>query len=250
MMHAEAAHDEVFADVALHLQDLVLDSTDMDQFLGDLALYSAARLSSPGTQLYCGVAVERKKKPTAAAGSDPSVRMLHQLLNKYGDGSGLTAMRRAAPVLIPDAGKEKRWPEYAAALVRQGFSSAVSLPLALDEDASGALSLYCGQRHGFSSEDIAAAQAFTAQVSKSLRVALRIDKLQDVREGMSAAMKSRTVIDLATGAIMAQNRCSQREAFNVLLLASNTRNKKLKDVAAAVITSVSGSSKTFTYFDE
>ena len=46
MAHAEAANDEVFADVALHLQDLVLDSADVDEFLRDLAGYAAARLSS------------------------------------------------------------------------------------------------------------------------------------------------------------------------------------------------------------
>jgi AmiR/NasT family two-component response regulator len=67
---------------------------------------------------------------------------------------------------------------------------------------------------------------------------------------MSAAMQSRTVIDLATGAIMAQNRCSQAAAFQVLREASNSRNVKLRDVAATVVSSVAGGTDTFTYFDE
>jgi GAF domain-containing protein len=248
--HAEAAHDEVFADVALHLQDLVLDSASVDQFLRDLASYSAGRLSSPDREIFCGVAVERHKKAMAIAGSDPCIRILDQLQTKHGDGPGITAMRTKETVLVPDVSREKRWRAYASALSGQGLFSAVSLPLALGEDTRGALSLYCGRPQAFTGEDIATARAFSGQVSKSLRLALRIGKLQDSRDSMSAAMKSRTVIDLATGTIMALSRCSQHQAFTVLLEASNTRNLKLKEVAANVVASIAGSSGTSTYFDE
>ncbi|HET7784088.1 GAF and ANTAR domain-containing protein [Pseudarthrobacter sp. GA104] len=250
MAHAEAANDEVFADVALHLQDLVLDSADVDEFLRDLAGYAAARLSSPDREVFCGVAVERHKKATAIAGSDPCIRTLDQLQDKYGYGPGITAMRTTDTVLVSDVSQEKRWPAYASALSRQGLFSAVSVPLVLGEDIRGALSLYCRRLQAFSSEDIATARAFSGQVSKSLRLALRIGRLQDTRDSMSAAMKSRTVIDLATGAIMAQSHCSQHQAFSVLLQASNTRNMKLKDVAATVVASIPGSSGISTYFDE
>lgn len=250
MAHAEAANDEVFADVALHLQDLVLDSADVDEFLQDLASYSAGRFSRPDREIRCGLTVERHKKATAIAGSDPCIRVLDQLQNKYGDGPGITAMRTTDTVLVPDVSQEKRWPAYANALSGQELFSALSVPLALGEDTRGALSLYCGRLQAFSSEDVATARAFAGQASKSLRLALRIGKLQDTRDGMSAAMKSRTVIDLATGAIMAQSRCSQHQAFSVLLQASNTRNMKLKDVAATVVASIAGSSGTTTYFDE
>ena len=250
MAHAEAANDEVFADVALHLQDLVLDSATVDEFLRGLASYSAGRFSSPDREIFCGIAVQRQKKATAIAGSDPCIRILDQLQNKHGDGPGITAMRTKDTVLVPDASQEKRWPAYTSALSGQGLFSAVSVPLALGEGTCGALSLYGGQPQAFSSEDTATARAFSGQVSKSLRLALRIGKLQDIRDSMSAAMKSRTVIDLATGAVMAQSRCSQHQAFTVLLEASNTRNLKLKDVAATVVASITGSSGTSTYFDE
>ncbi|MEQ7737492.1 ANTAR domain-containing protein, partial [Escherichia coli] len=89
-----------------------------------------------------------------------------------------------------------------------------------------------------------------AQASKGLRLALRLQKLQDAKDGLNAAMRSRTVIDLATGAVMAHGRFSQAEAFKVLREASNTRNTKLRDVASGVVSSLSGSLETFTYFDE
>jgi AmiR/NasT family two-component response regulator len=63
-------------------------------------------------------------------------------------------------------------------------------------------------------------------------------------------MRSRTVIDMAIGAVMAENRCDRDTAFGILTGASSTRNVKLRDVAASVITSISGERHISTYFDE
>jgi AmiR/NasT family two-component response regulator len=63
-------------------------------------------------------------------------------------------------------------------------------------------------------------------------------------------MKSRTAIDIAVGVIMAQNRCSQAAAMEILRKASNSRNIKLRDVAAGVIQSISPDPELRTHFDE
>ena len=51
-------------------------------------------------------------------------------------------------------------------------------------------------------------------------------------------MQSRTMIDLSIGIIMAQNRCSQEEAFELLKAASSTRNIKLHSVATSIVDSL------------
>jgi AmiR/NasT family two-component response regulator len=61
-------------------------------------------------------------------------------------------------------------------------------------------------------------------------------------------MQNRTVIDLACGVIMAQNRCSQEEAMALLMQASSNRNQKLRVLAAEVLGRVSSGSVT-THFD-
>lgn len=48
---------------------------------------------------------------------------------------------------------------------------------------------------------------------------------------------------------MAENRCSRETAFEILTKASSTRNIKLREVAAAVIASISGEKEIKTYFD-
>ena len=43
------------------------------------------------------------------------------------------------------------------------------------------------------------------------------------------------MINLATGILMAQSRCSQSEAFDLLSKVSNTRNVKLRIVAEEIL---------------
>jgi AmiR/NasT family two-component response regulator len=47
---------------------------------------------------------------------------------------------------------------------------------------------------------------------------------------------------------MAQNRCSQQEAFELLKAASSTRNSKLRNVAAAVVNAL-GQGPAETHYD-
>jgi GAF domain-containing protein len=250
MVAAEVSEYEVFTDVAQYLQDLVLDSPEVEQFLGELAVYSAARLSGPGRTVSCGISLVRKKKTATTASSSPCARLMEQLQHQYGDGPCLAAMRGMVTVLVPDLRLEDRWPAYVQGAGGLGILSVVGVPLPLEGPSQAVLNLYSEQPHAFTGQAIARAEAFAEQASKGLQLALRLGQLQETRDDMKAAMKSRTVIDLATGAIMAKNRCSQNTAFKVLLHVSNTQNIKLNEVAARVVSSISGAGGTSTYFDE
>jgi AmiR/NasT family two-component response regulator len=55
------------------------------------------------------------------------------------------------------------------------------------------------------------------------------------------------VIDVATGIIIAQNRCTQEEAIELIKKASSNRNVKLRVVAQAIVESAGGG-QVQTYF--
>ena len=57
-------------------------------------------------------------------------------------------------------------------------------------------------------------ETYSYHASKALRLAVRISQLAEAKTNLAAALESRTTIDLATGAIMAQNRCSQETAID------------------------------------
>ncbi|MGK3647968.1 GAF and ANTAR domain-containing protein [Pseudarthrobacter enclensis] len=237
-------------DTAAALQEAVLDSKDVRAFLEELAALAAARLSTPDNTVHAGVTVLRHKRPQSVASSDATAAALDELQNGIGDGPCLTALKLKRTLLVPELDTETRWPRYSGIATGEGVHSILAIPLDLDGEADAVLNLYSGRRHGFPPEDAGTVEAFTAQAAGSLRLVLKIAQLNEVRRDLTAAMRSRTVIDMAIGAVMAQNRCDRDTAFGILTRASSTRNVKLRDVAASVITPISGERHISTYFDE
>jgi GAF domain-containing protein len=222
----------------------------VDTVLGELAAYAASRLGSRDETVSCGISLVRSRKSSTAAGSDPLARRMIRVEDSWGQGPGTAARETSATVRIPDLRLEDRWPDYTAAAAGWGVRSVLSVPLVLESPSRAVLSLYSPLANAFHGAATERAEAFAVQASKGLQLVLRMARLQDTRDELKAAMETRTVIDLATGAIMARNKCSQRAAFKVLLRASNTRNIKLHDVASQVVATLSGNSGAVTHFDE
>ncbi|MFJ5693938.1 ANTAR domain-containing protein [Arthrobacter sp. NPDC093125] len=231
------------------LQDLVLNSSDVEDFLHELAVVAASELSSPGQEVFCGVTLLRQKKAATIASSDDHARAMDEVQYAFDDGPCLTAIRESVTVHAPDLRHDDRWPEYAAAALKGGIGAMLAVPFLGEGDAKAGLNLYSTHAHGFSGDSIGRAEKFAIQANTSLRLALRIAQLTDARNDLTIAMKSRTTIDLAAGVIMAQNRCSQATAMAILKNASSARNVKLRDVAATVIASVSSDTAVTTHFD-
>jgi hypothetical protein len=120
----------------------------------------------------------------------------------------------------------------------------------LEDQTRAALNIYATNPASFTPADIILAENFADQASKTLRLALRIGRLRDARDDMAAAMESRAVIDMAVGVVMAQNRCTPEEAFAFLRSASNSRNTKLREVAASVVASIAGRTDVKAHFQE
>ena len=230
------------------LQDLVLESGDVEDFLRELASHSAANLSG-STKVMCSVTLVRRKKPATVATSESRVKRLDELQSGRNEGPCLSAIKEQATMHVPHVREESRWPVYMSAVWAEGIGSMLAVPVPLEGEASAALNLYAAGTHAFSGPGIADAESYAAQASKVLRMATRVAQLADDRRNLLAAMESRTVIDMAVGAIMAQNRCSQDAALKILRIASSSRNVKLRDVAAHVVTSVGKDPNVLTHFD-
>ncbi len=156
---------------------------------------------------------------------------------RFDDGPCLRAARENRTYLIRDFESEERFGEYIRAASGHGLRSALSVPIPLDGNASAALNLYSASTNAFDQNTIEATELLGREASRSLRTAVRIAHLTDKNENMHAAMTSRTVIDMAAGIIMSQNRCSHDAALHILKAASSGRNMKLRDVAAKVVAS-------------
>lgn len=134
----------------------------------------------------------------------------------------------------------QRQPSSEAGSPDEGSASTLRIPVVLDGESSAVVNLYSPRSGAFSGDDLEQAELMAAEASRALLLALRISRLSESREDLAAAMQSRTIIDMAVGSIMAQNRCGRDAAFKILRNTSNNRNQKIRDVASTVVASIAG----------
>ncbi|MCC3294397.1 GAF and ANTAR domain-containing protein [Arthrobacter sp. zg-Y411] len=227
--------------VAAELQALILETESMEYFLEAFAA-RAAELFSTDADILVGVTLLRNKQGATVASSSDAARVLDEVQYGYGDGPCLRAARTGKTVLIQDVRTDPRWPEYADVIRDRGFHSILGVPLVLGNDGGAGLNLYAPEAEYFTEERIAAAEAFAGEASSALQLAVEIARHKNTAEHLRAAMEARTTIDLAVGIVMAQNKCSQDAAFEILRRASSNRNVKLRDLAERVVGSITSES--------
>ncbi|MDR7084872.1 prophage DNA circulation protein [Arthrobacter ginsengisoli] len=189
--------------------------------------------------------------------------MLDLVLDSTEPGSGvdgfLTQLSRlaASELSRPDhevscgiTVNRRKQPTSEAGSTGAAAASVLQIPVALDDATSAVVHLYSPRADAFSAEDLADAQQFVSDAAQALLLALRISQLTESRDNLAAAMQSRTTIDTAIGAVMAQNRCGRDDAFKILRNTSNNRNLKIRDVAAAVVASIAGDTDVTARFQE
>jgi len=230
------------------LQDLVLDSADVQEFLAGLVSVAANAFTGEYGDVFCAVTLLRPRLMITVASSSEQAQQMDEVQYGFDDGPCLRAAREGYIVHVPDFHTETRFPEYREAIASYGLRSALGIPIRLDKGASAGLDFYSTEPNTFDDQSIAVAEKIAREASRSLRLAVRIAQLSDEARNRQAAMESRTVIDMAVGAIMAQNRCTQDEAMTILRRASNGRNIKLKDLAADMMASLGQSTPIQTHF--
>jgi GAF domain-containing protein len=237
--------------VTAAVQTLVLETEAVHEFLDRLAHYAADRLSTPEQAVMCGITLVRDRTNATVASSSDRARAMDEVQYSFGDGPCLDAARHRHTNHVPDIDDEIRWPEYRTVIASHGLRSILSVPVPLDADGSSgcAINVYAETAHAFSATDIETTERLAEEAGDAVRIAVRIAHLSDTAAHLRAAMDSRTSIDLAAGIIMAQNRCSQETAVTILKAASSARNLKLRDLAGAVITSITADPTT-THFDQ
>lgn len=165
--------------------------------------------------------------------------------------AGLAAEELSSPEREVSCGiavERRKQPTLVAGSTGETSAGSLRIPLLLDADHSAVVSFYSAGP--FSGDDVEHAHHFAVEAARALLVALNCSQLRDSRDDLAAALQSRTIIDLAIGAIMAQNRCGREAAFKILRNTSNNRNLKIRDVARAVVASIAGDTDVTARFED
>jgi GAF domain-containing protein len=227
----EANHDNA--------QDLLLQDRSITEFLQHLALLGE-KLFGEDSEVPCALMSQRGNKPSTVASSSRTASLLDGGQTRAGEGPALHALATGDMVMVGDGSDDVRWAEYFRLTDALGFASVLAVPLRLGMEGVAVLTFYAQPRHFFTPERRRMVAVFVEQASRALEMAMRVARHQDATDNLRSAMESRTSIDIAVGIIIAQNRCTQDEAFTLLKSASNSRNTKLREVAESLIVQATG----------
>jgi GAF domain-containing protein len=232
----DSAHD--LTGTFERLQSLLLTVEQLEAFLQQLTVLAAGLVDPP---MSCGITVHRDGRPLTVASSDKRASGLDESQYAVGEGPCLHTLQTGQPVFIADTAEEMRWPRYLTAARDQGLRSSLSLPLTVRGATAGAMNSY-----GFDGPEMFTdpvrqrCEVFAGQASGALQLALGQVRDSELRDQLEQALSSRTVIDQAIGILMGQERCTADDAFALLRMRSQSSQRKLRDVAADLVTKVSG----------
>jgi len=211
-----------------------LGETDLKGVLDQVA--HLAKRTIPGADEVSVTLISDKDAHTAAYTGQLAL-VLDEWQYDKGYGPCLDASATHATLSLPDMSTEVRWPDWAAQALTAGSHSSLSVGLPIHERVTGALNVYATKPEAFDSDAIVLGQTFAGYAAVALANAHLYDAQASLAQQMQAAMQSRAVIEQAKGIIMSSRRCTADEAFAILTKLSQDTNRKLRDVAAALVAS-------------
>ena len=173
--------------------------------------------------------------PGVVAADGDWSRQLDELQYEEREGPCLDAVRTGNVFRVRDLVGEARWPFYAARAAAAGARSMASLPMSSEGRITGALNLYSRSPDALSAQDVAVGELVAAQAGVAMQVAASFFRHRDLADQLQSALTSRARIEQAKGALMGTRGISEDEAFALLVQLSQTSNRKLRDVAQAVV---------------
>ncbi|GAB3981783.1 GAF and ANTAR domain-containing protein [Plantactinospora veratri] len=224
-------------DAFAQLGRIRLNEMDLDGVLDQIA--RLARRTIPKAE-EVSVTLLRGNEAQTAAFTSRLALALDEWQYQRGHGPCLDAAQAGATLSLPDMATESRWPDWAAQARSKGVSSSLSIGLPVQEQVFGALNVYSTEPGAFDDDAVTSAETFAGYAAVALANAHLYDTTATLAQQMGMAMQSRAVIEQAKGIIMGERRCTADEAFAILTKVSQDSNRKLRDVAAALVDRASG----------
>ena len=220
-----------FVDVA----DTLIDEFDLVDFLHLVAYRTATLVGTASAGLL--LADERGRLEFMAA-SDENAKLLELFQLQASEGPCLEAFRTAQPVVNVDLGSAAdRWPHFAPRATAAGFTSVHAFPLRLRRQVIGALNVFgTPVGGGFDEADVPVVQALADIATIGLLQERAIRHGEILTEQLQGALNSRIIIEQAKGAVAQAHGVSVDEAFAMIRAFARRNNRRLTDLAHAIVT--------------
>lgn len=184
-----------------------------------------------------GVTAEGERGLTTAVFTDAEAPEIDQAQYVTGEGPCVEAFRTGEVLRINDTAGDSRWPEFSATAQQHGVRSTLSLPLRSGDEIIGALNLYSRTTANFAETD-QLVPVLVAHAASALSVLRTLEATRTLNAQLEQALSSRAVIEQAKGILMGRHGCDPDAAFTLLTRESQATNVKVRDLAGALVESV------------
>ncbi len=221
------------AEVFVELADTLIDDFDVVDFLHQVTIRCADVLgvSAAGVLL-----TDQRGALQVMAASTEQSRLLELLQLQIDEGPCPECFRTGKLIVVGDLTTvTERWPSFAGEAIRSGFASVYALPMRLRSEVIGAFNLFDTRTGTLDAETIRLGQALADVATIGLLQERAIRRRETLAEQLQSALNSRIVIEQAKGVIAERRGLDMDRSFEVLRQAARTANRRLSDLARAVI---------------
>ncbi|SDJ53453.1 ANTAR domain-containing response regulator [Streptomyces indicus] len=219
---------------AWHAPATVLPGRQLSELAEQAARCTAGCCGADATVSEPGAEGARNGRPGPVAVTHPDLASVVTAQLRSGEGPIPEAIATGEPVGADDLLQEQRWPEFRARALDSGVRAAVTLPFPR-AGLTVALSLYSFRSGSLLKNGCCAARALGELAATSLVRDERYRAALTEVDQLGTALRTRPVVDQASGIVMHVLGCDADEAFAILRRISQHSNEKLADVAAAVV---------------
>jgi hypothetical protein len=209
---------------------LSLAAATQERSLSQLTALAAAQV--PGCAA-ANVTIWRDGEMVSQASSHPESSHLVAMQIASGRGPLIDAITEGGPVDCADTLTETRWPEFAAAALRIGVRSTVTLSRRGEMDI--ALSLFGLRPGAVEANQLQLAELLAAYGGALVGAVSDYDESRRVATQLRDAADARAVVDQAKGILMHALGCTADEALDRMREVSQRSNLRATEVARRVI---------------
>jgi hypothetical protein len=216
--------------MATQFQDLLHSMVNDAGVLEMDAVVKYAAVAITGAD-HAAITLERAGRPPETVYSTGELPLrVDALQYRFGEGPCVAALAENDLVWVNDLAEDDRFPQFSPGAVDLGVRSMLSTRLFLSKDDRAALNLYSTRPRAFQPAQLPLAAIFASYASLLLVTRLQEDRITHLER----ALDSNREIGVAIGILMAEQRCTRDDAFQLLVTASQSLNRRLKDIAEEV----------------
>jgi hypothetical protein len=223
--------DTAFSRVANAFADLGSHVGSADPQRTPQAVTAVAVKHVPGAR-WASMTVLRGDQFFTMAATGDEARQADAVQYELRSGPCVDAVIDDAVYAPTDLRTDTRWPEFGKRVSTDyGIESMLSYRLAVDlDDVIAGMNLYADRAFAFGRESVEMGLLLATHAALAVSAALSKERADNLQQ----ALESNRDIGVAMGVLMTQHKLTRQQAFDLLRVASQHSNRKLRDIAVEV----------------